>query len=261
MPHGRWNLLFLFLPSGSLDQHQREMLKRLGTGEGRLLVVYAAPNPRDVPVELTDADALVWKDLRGFDFSAYTLGLTLIARHSPGATTYVQNDSVFGPFASVDDLVAAARWDLTGFIASAAVENHLSSFAFIIKAVTTERLAMMRSVLSTRWCHDDFDSVLLMQETRIARIADQTMSVGSFFYLPARPASADWTRRIATRIRPARVARYPLDVRGDATLGSPFQLLERGFPFLKRSLLGKFEGVADVDAVRAYLRSLHWPVD
>lgn len=258
--HERWNLLFLFAPNGELDVHQREILGRVRALQGKLLVICAAPSATDLP-DLADADALVWKALNGFDFSAYALGLKLIAEHAPGATVYAQNDSVFGPFSSIDDHVARARWDLTGFIASATVENHISSFAFIIKNVTPARVAALAPVLSTQWCYDDFSPVVVSQETQLARVAHASMTVGAFVYMPVRPAPPSWSQRIGVRLRPKTASHYPLDVSGDPTLGSPLALLDRGFPFLKRSLLGKYAGVVDVADVRAYLARSSWPTD
>jgi hypothetical protein len=257
----RWNLLFLFSRDGRIDAAQREILKRLRGLTGRLFVVYAGPAGTDLPSDLDLADALVRKGSEGFDFSAYALGLTLVAEHSPGADVYVQNDSVLGPLGDVDMLVGRAGWDLTGFMASAAVENHISTFAFILKSVTLERVASLSAILSDNWCYGRFDPVVLMQETRFARIAHRRMSVGAFFYMPVPPAARSWRQRASIWRDPASATRYPLDVRGDATLGSPLELLDAGFPFLKRSLFGKFTGVADDSAICQRLIRMGWPAD
>ena len=246
VPAPRWNILFLYLPAGDLDADQREILARVRALDGRLLVVFAAPEPAP-PAALRIADALVWKDLPGFDLSAQAIALDAIARHAPGATVYAQNDSVLGPFADIDAAVARARWDLTGFIASAAVENHLSAFAFICKEVTTARVAALAPALSTQWRYDDFDAVVRCQETRLARVAARSMTVGAFLYTPDMPA-----------IRPLTTGRR-VDIGGDPTLAVPLALLDRGFPFVKRSLFGKFAAVADSPALLARLSALGWP--
>jgi hypothetical protein len=257
-PHPRWNLLFLFLPQGRLDADQREILARIRALSGRLLVVFAAPDGTPVPPEIELADAIARKDLEGFDFSGYTLGLWLIAQGSPGADVYVQNDSVFGPFGDIDEYVARARWDLTGFLASANVENHISTFAFILRAVTPVRMAALSDVLSRQWCHNQFGPVVISQETRLARVASRTMGVGAFFYMPVRPAASSWRRRIHTRLNPAAEQRYPLDASGDPTLGTPFELLDLGFPFLKRSLFTKFAGLHESMGLHTALESRGW---
>ncbi len=257
-PRDRWNLLFLFVPTGRLDRDQEAILARVRALAGGLLVICATSSPADLP-NFDLADAVAWKGLPGFDFSAYGLGLRLIATHSPGATAYVQNDSVFGPFGDMDGHVARARWDLTGFMASATVENHVSSFAFVLKDVSPARVAALSAVLSPDWCYNDFSSVVVAQETWLARVASAEMSVGSFFYMPVRPASPSWKQRIGVRLRPETARDHPIDVSGDPTLGSPLDLMDRGFPFLKRSLLGKFRGMTDADALRARLSRSGWP--
>lgn len=258
-PRDRWNLLFLFAPAGRLDWDQQEMLARLRALRGGLLVVCAAPAAADLP-DLSVADAVAWKGVAGFDFSAYALGLRLIAEHSPGATTYVQNDSVYGPLTDIDEQVARAHWDLTGFVASATVENHVSSFAFVLRNVTPARVEALSPVLPVDWCYNDFSSVVVAQETMLARVASACMSVGSFLYMPVRPATPSWKQRIVLRLWADAALRYPLDVSGDPTLGSPLELLDLGFPFLKRSLLGKFPGLEDAGTLRARLNGLGWPI-
>ena len=254
----RWNCLFLFVPTGIFDDDQREMLHRLRMLSGKLLIVVATPAPDVIPDETDHADALIWKTLPGFDFSAYALALAAIATFSPGATVYVQNDSVLGPFGDLDAMIRTAPWDLTGFIASSAVENHISSFAFVLKDVTPTRMAALAPILSTAWSQDDFAHVVLLLETRFARIAARAMTVGSFWYLPVRPTEPSLVEKIAQRLGFA-TASALVDARGDATLGFPLSLLDRGFPFLKRSLFTKFAGIVPEAALRERLATLGWP--
>lgn len=258
-PAARWNILFLFMPGGRPDADQVAMIGRVRRLAGKLLIVYATPD-REAPADdaLTVADALIWKALPGFDFSAYAVGLHAIARFSPGADAYVQNDSVLGPFADIDALVDRASWDLTGFIASPTVENHFSSFAFIMRNVTAERMAALAPVLPRDWCYDEFSPVVVCQESLFARVAARSMTVGSFLYMPVKPVPRPFATRLLLRIAPSRVDRYPMDVSGDPTLGTPLDLLDRGFPFLKRSLFGKFAELADRPALDARLAQLRW---
>jgi len=215
-PERRWNAYFAYLPTGRLTPAHEYTLRRLRALPGGLLVVCAAPGPQDVPQALTDlADAVYWKGLAGFDFSAYALAVRVVASRSAGADLFVMNDSVLGPLSDPEPMLAASRWDLTGFTASSAVENHIQSYAFYLRGVTPERLAGLRTILPARFACHAFQDVVALQETRFARIASRSMSVGSLWY-------ADEARI------------------GDPSLFAAAALLEAGFPFLKRSLLGRF---------------------
>lgn len=255
----RWNCLFLFAPDGRLDSDQAQILARVRALAGKLLIVVATRASDSLPQEVGIADALVWKSPEGFDFSAYALALDAIASHSPGAIAYLQNDSVLGPFGYLDRMVTRAPWDLTGFIGSPSVENHLSSFALIVKDVTPARLSALSSALSPRWCYNDFAKVVMLQETRLARVAARFMTVGAFWYLPVKAPEPSLTRALAARFGfvGGSAGRDP---RGDATLSCPLALLDRGFPFMKRSLFTKYAGVFPQDALRARLSELGWLV-
>ncbi len=257
-PAARWNVLFLFSATGELDLEQREMLARFGRFAAPLLVVLAAPRPgtqaeRDAA---GTADALILKGKEGFDFSAYHIALQTLAEHSSGTVAYVQNDSVFGPLEDIQTMVRRAPWDLTGFIGMRAVENHVSSFAFILRGVTAQRLAALREVLSPEWSCDRFEDVILLQETRLARIAARSMSVGAYWYARTQPHDKPLLSAIARRV----TGTPPLiDVSGDPLIAQPLALLEAGFPFLKRSLFNKFAGLHDPALLRAALGDRGWP--
>ena len=212
---GAWTCWFVYLPDGVLTPAHRFTLDRLRRLDRKLLVVCATPDAAMIPADFAAAaDALAWKDMPGFDFSAYALGLHGIARHAPGSDVFVLNDSIYGPFVDLASFLAAARWDLTGFTATANVENHVQSYAFHLKDVTPARMAALASVLPQGWAYDRFWDVVLGQETRFARVAARSMSVGAFRYAP--PGGVE-----------------------DPTLGLALPLLDDGMPFLKRSLVGK----------------------
>lgn len=234
--HARWTVLFVYVPGGCLTPAHYFTLGQLAARSEPLLVVCAAKGPGQVPAALHDqADALIWKGLTGFDFSAYAIALRAVAAHSPGADVLAMNDSVLGPFGSLDRFWADARWALSGFTASAAWENHLQSYAFLLRAVTPERVAALGSVLPRQVAFDHFQDVVFWQETRLARVAARTMSVGAWWYTP--------------------------DVLGgDLPLFQPLDLVEQGFPFIKRSHFGKWRGVGDAGALARTLRRLGHPV-
>lgn len=223
----RWTCYFLYLPDGRLTPAHRFTLARLRDAPGRLLAICAAPTPDAVPAELAaGVDALVWKGLSGYDFSAYALALRAVAERSPGADLFIMNDSVLGPFADPAALLERAPWALTGFTASAMFENHLQSYAFQLRGVTDETVRALAGVMpGTRAC-DRYRDVINLQETRFARLAARRMSAGALWYAPAG---------------------------GDPSLGAARQLLDQGFPFLKRSLLGRFAHRQDEAALRAFL--------
>ena len=219
-----------------MDQVHRFAIERLRALGRRLMIVCATPDASAIPNEIrAAADALVWKALPGFDFSAYAIGLRVLAEHCPGSDALVLNDSTFGPLVDLAPWLARARWDLTGFTATANVENHIQSYAFHLRGVTLERMKALSPVLPARHAHDNFWSVVLRQETCLARVAARTMSVGSLLYADD-PAVQDPTLQLA------------------------LPLVEAGFPFLKRSLLGKLEHVAPREATLAALAGAGYPV-
>jgi hypothetical protein len=257
-PAIRWNCLFLFCPSGALDAVQAVSLREARKLRGALLIIVALPSGRTAPSELAIADALVEKDLAGFDFSAYRIALALVAEHSPKALVYLQNDSVFGPVVALDPMIEAAPWDLTGFIANPVLENHISSFAFVVRAVTPARLAALSPALPARRSYDRFTDVVAMQETRLARIAARHMSVGAYWNIIDAPPEPSLSGSISRRLLRRSIS-VPLDLRADPMLGIPLQLHRQGFPFIKRSLFSKFAGSVDAQEIAAMLRDQGWP--
>lgn len=230
-PHDRWVAYFAFLPRGVLSDAHRFTLGRLRDEGCCVLVVCATPEASSVPQELLRyADAVYWKGLGGYDFSAYTLALETIAEHSPHADLLILNDSMFGPFHPVLPFVQGARWDLTGFTGSALNENHLQSYGFVVREVNETRLAQLRDVFFADKAFDQADQVIWAQELVMARRASRHMSVGACWYSDG--STID-----------------------DPCLRRPFELVEAGFPFMKKSLLGKMVQFQDPERVRALLRA------
>lgn len=212
-----WSLYFLYMPDAVLTPAHQATLTALHALGRPLLAVCATPTPSAIPSGLRDrCDALIWKGLSGFDFSAYAIGLLTLARCCPGSDAFVMNDSVFGPIGDLRPWLERARWDLTGFTATANCENHIQSYAFHLKDVTPQRMAALSPILMPAHAYDDFWSVVLEQETRFARIAARTMTVGALCYV------CD-------------------DAVEDPSLQLALPLLAAGFPFCKKSLLGKLQ--------------------
>jgi len=217
-PRPRWSFYFVYLPDGRLTPAHEFTLARLSKLDAALLVICAAPSPDDVPPKLFEyADAVCWKGLPGYDFSAYAIGLWEIAERSAGADVLILNDSVYGPFGDLAEWLARAQWDLTGFTASAMIENHVQSYAFQLRAVTPETLLQLRPVFPRDTAFSRPRDVIALQETRMARVASAAgLSVGAFWY--AGPAA------------------------GDPSLAAAIPLIRSGFPFLKRGLFTKAQG-------------------
>lgn len=233
---GAWIVYFVYLPDGRMDPVHHVALDRLRALGRRLLVVCAAPDAAAIPPELSRAaDALLWKALPGFDFSAYALGLRAIADHCPGSDVLVLNDSTFGPLVDLRPWLDRAQWDLTGFTATSNVENHVQSYAFHLRGVTPARLDALASVMPGHHAFDRFWAVVFWQETRFARIASRSMTVGSFLYADT-PDIEDPTLQVA------------------------LPLVAAGFPFLKRSLLGKLSHLATREEILATLAATGYPV-
>lgn len=183
------------------------------------MVICSCPASHPVLEELrTRSEALYWKDMPGYDFSAYALGMNELARLSPGADVLFMNDSIFGPFAPLEPLIQAAPWRVTGFTANATQiteESHFQSYAFIVKNLQTDLLEAAAPSISMNWAYDDIGPVILLQETRLTRMLARHFDVGAYWCSIQND-------------------------RADLCLFFPKELIEAGFPFLKRSLLGKF---------------------
>ncbi len=232
----RWNVYFAFLPEGEASAAHAYTLDRLAAEPGRLLVVCAAPDLGQVPAAFRDrADAVIWKALPGFDFSAYGLALRHLAEVSSGADVFVMNDSVMGPFASPAKSLGDVPWDFAGFTASSLFENHVQSYAFQLRALTPARLASLAPVMPRRSAFTRYMDVVLCQETRLARAASRTMSVGARWF-----------------------ARHE-DVR-NLSLERGAILTQAGVPFVKKSLLDRYSDLQDRAEIAAILETHGHPL-
>lgn len=232
-----WVVYFMYAPDGMLSTSHRFTLERLRDLGLSVFVVCATSRSDLIPHGLSAyCDALFWKGLSGYDFSAYTLALREISCSSPGADVFVMNDSVFGPFSDIRQDIARAPWDLTGFTSSNQVTNHIQSYAFIMRGVDKSRMAKLSTVFFPYFAMSDASGVIQVQETRLARVAARYMKVGAFWY-------GDRNEII------------------DPTLVRPIALLDAGFPFLKRSLLNKHKSFINAEVVHSRLEQLGHPTD
>lgn len=230
----RWIIYFMYSPEGRLEPYHEFTLRRLKEHGLRLLVVVASPAPSDVPhVVLDHADAVYWKALSGYDFSAYSIALRAIADRSSGARVLVMNDSVFGPYGDLTSYIESAPWDLTGFTATdAGSQRHIQTYAFIMKDVTVARLNALRWIFPTKLAWNTAFGAISCQELWFAREAARSMSVGSFW----------WAAASATM--------------HDPSLTKAVELVDAGFPFLKRSLLERHSRYQPPGAIELLRRQL-----
>lgn len=126
-------------------------------------------------------------------------------------------------------------WELTGFTATAELENHIQSYAFVLQDVTRRRMLSLASVMFPVLALSEVNDVIQVQESRFARVASRSMRVGSFWY-------ADGVQVV------------------NPSLDRPVELVQAGFPFLKRSLTGKLQSRHDVSKIRELLFTLGHPV-
>lgn len=227
---------FCYLPNGTLTQAHRFTISRLRDCNVNLLIVYATPDPQSSLDELKQsADALIWKAISGFDFSAYSIALWNIAVRSPTADVFVFNDSTFGPFRDLGRSQWQMPWDLTAFTGSYEEIAHIQSYAFVMRAISVGKMIRMASVFEPVFAFNEINDVIHFQELRFGRVASRQMSVGALW---AGSEGGD-----------------------NLTLTQPFDLIEDGFPFLKKSLLGKHQRFQDAEKIRHQLELNHHPVE
>lgn len=211
---GVWTILFLFCPDGLVSRAQAATLASLRALPRRLFLVCATGGREQLPESLLkDADALAWKALPGFDFSAYAIALHEICALPGPSDVYVQNDSVFGPRCDMGAFLAPSEWGLAGLTASSHLIDHVQTYAFRLPRLTSGLLASLGSVFSTRTALSSFDANVLCKELELTRRVARVANVGSLW--------------------------YETDPGVDPTLQRLRELNNQDFPFMKRSLLGK----------------------
>lgn len=236
-PAQRWTVFFVYAPNGRINLSHLYTLERLRALTSNLLVIVASPSAEQIPPLLYRyCDSLYWKGLGGYDFSAYTAGLEILAARSPGARALILNDSMFGPLTDCSLFIEDPPWELTGFTASSLDENHIQSYAFVLDSITPARVKALREAFPRLISFSSPDAVILWQELRFARIAARTMSVGAHWFSNHRQVE-------------------------DPCLVLPYFLVECGLPFLKKSLLGKMAHFQKPTEVRKFLARYDHPLD
>ncbi|AZL60504.1 hypothetical protein EI545_17740 [Tabrizicola piscis] len=232
----KWVVYFCYAPNGAPTVSHRFTVERLQSEGYGVLVVCAAPTPEHTKsfLDLTP-DALIWKELRGFDFSGFSVGLSALVRRFDKIDVLVMNDSVVGPFHSLRPLLDSSPWDLTGFVTSYTIENHMISCAFYFRGFDRRMWDACRTVLFRGISFNRQGPVVFLQETRLGSVLARSHTVGSIL-----SPSADHRNN-------------------QYLLGNPKGLLDVGFPFLKRSIFTKFASEFDADFYRDCLVSYGHP--
>jgi hypothetical protein len=233
----KWVIYFCYFEGCELPAQCSFTIEKLKQESFSVLVVHACERERaHSDFRRLGVNWLIWKERRGYDFSGYTIGLTELVRHQNEVDVVVLNDSVLGPFCSLDSFLQRSSWDFTAAIVSRAITLHCVSFCFFLKKFDYRKLSALSTVLSHFFSFDNQGPVSMIQETRLAAQASKTMSVG-------------------TILDPM----FGSDEEVYLLLGNPEGLLRIGFPFLKRSIFGKLAANFDQDHYRRVLMDAGHP--
>ncbi len=234
VPAPRWIVYFIYSPTGGISIAHNFTLDRLIREKAKLLIVATGLATAEISRLTNIADAIIIKDKDGYDFSAYAIALDALAFRSPGADIFFLNDSILGPFSSLEKLVWKAPWDFTGMLASAECENHIQSFAFSIRNCTRGRIKTLHPLFTLSYSFNDFGDVVALKETQMARLASKSMSVGARWFSPP-------------------------DFAINASMQRPLDLITAGFPFLKKANLEKHAFLHDQSQLQEFLKNIGHP--
>lgn len=229
-PARRWIGYFIFAPDGGLSPHHTFTLACLRAHDAKIAVVCATRAPDAMPRELASlSDALYWKALGGYDFSAYAILVAEAARHSAGADLIVMNDSVLGPFDDLYGVYNRLPQRFAGLTGYSLIENHIQSYSFRLRSVDGAAVNAMHPIAGETRAFNAFLDVTYCQETRFTRAMARGHDAGALWFSDHRQGG------------------------GDLPLTWPLGLIDEGFPFLKRSLFTKFKSMCDEPTLQEFL--------
>ncbi len=226
--HAPWVCYLAFAPNGFLQPRHKFTISRLKDSGFNVLLVFSCVDRAQchaLSSTLEEVDGLVWKDIPGFDFSAYYLGCRHLVRVFSTVDLVLLNDSVLGPVTDLLPIMQSSPWEVTGMTSALSVECHIQSYCVVFKAFDAQSLECLSRLVSESLCFNTHSHVCFHQETALARVFSTNYSVGSL-------------------VQPATIEEQQFN------LGNPEGLLQIGFPFLKASLFGKFQQVFDQDYYR-----------
>lgn len=171
----------------------------------------------------------------GYDFGSWAVTLAECPRILEADRVLFVNDSLFGPFWSLDpifDHFEASSADVWGLLRSGEIDWHLQSFFFGMRgeALRTPVLRRFWGDVSIERNHDD---IVRRYEIGLSRILNQNLfSLEAMVHAPALGAGY-----------------------GNATTKAWRQLLESGVPFVKRQLVNHRHTGIDADRIEQVLET------
>jgi lipopolysaccharide biosynthesis protein len=123
-------------PEGVVDEYVVRLVKALREVCDLLVFVSASPGllPSNVHV---DADLVIVRENRGFDFSSWKAGLDAVPHWDRFDEIVLCNDSVYGPLSSLSgafDTMASDRCDFWGITDNREIDHHIQSYFVVFRA-------------------------------------------------------------------------------------------------------------------------------
>ena len=231
-PGKPWAIYFIYCPESVGLSEQKESLKNLRDQGFNILAVCASERDSAVLDEFRHlVDAMIWKELQGYDFSAYLLGARLLVDRFGSVDSLLLNDSVLGPYTDVMPLMEHSPWRVAGLTSARSVQDHFQSYCLLIKGLDAEIVSSLEAVISESSVFDSHRDVVFFQETSLAHVMAKRFTAGSIL---------------------APLHGHELQI----VVGNPEGLSRLGFPFIKKSIFGKFSKNFNQEHYRAILAEM-----
>lgn len=209
-------IYFVFNPTGSCLPQNVFMMQSLREQGFSVLVVLAIAEGALISDKYYElCDVLIRKDLGGFDISALQVGLKYLLNNNFNGGVLWINDSVFGLFGDLNKLISdAGDFDVLGMTLSFAIRPHFQSYSFFIKKINKKLFnALFFNVRNVSFDEHHLN-VRIFESCFMANLVKFGFKV------------VCWG--------------VPKDEKYDLILAYPYELIDEGFPFIKRSIVGKF---------------------
>lgn len=237
-------LIAQFSPDERQPRSLSEYIRALSAGGFTPVVISTceAVRPLDFPFGITDDTVIIRRPNEGYDFGSWATALGMVPELRRSDVVLLTNDSLMGPFAPITDLlgwICEPGPDIRALTSSYQFVRHMQSYF----------LAFRGGILADRPWTDFFNSVrvepdkmsiVLKYELGVSRTAfgeaysTQEYMSGPELGVPAQNPTIDGWR----------------------------QLLERGVPFVKRTMVTHPSTAKEANEVRTYVRRrYHTDVD
>lgn len=207
-------LFVTYAPRNHLTEHS-VILARAWAAAGFQVVVVIVTDDMSTPIDIADlgfANGILRRKNAGYDFGAWASAISLLPAIRESSLLVTTNDSIYGPLEGFSKMLARVRAteaDVVGAIESLEVQPHFQSFVLFFKPKALRSL-----IFKTFW-----NSVRTFDRAQVV-IWYECNLVMQFKQAGLRCAA----------LFPAQSAENP-------TLSSWRELIVRGFPFVKVSLL------------------------